>query len=161
MYIETIPRKLGGLGRHLTDTGRGSNERVVVRADLSRDVSNHVTLALRKEGGWGHVQAGAVVRSIGYEDVNFYEEVYVGDQLEFHATLESVGNTSRRISAQTYKLATPATRLGVAGAKEGDMVWFDKPLLVSQGIVTLIVAKDRQRGYQPDGIVKDPWRAME
>lgn len=47
MYIETIPRKLGGLGRHLTDTGRGSNERVVVRADLSRDVSNHVTLALR------------------------------------------------------------------------------------------------------------------
>ena len=97
----------------------------------------------------------------GYEDVNFYEEVYGGDQLEFHATLESVGNTSRRISAQTYKLATPATRLGVAGAKEGDMVWFDKPLLVSQGIVTLIVAKDRQRGYQPDGIVKDPWRAME
>lgn len=28
-----------------------------------------VTLALRKEGGWGHVQAGAVLRSIGYEDV--------------------------------------------------------------------------------------------
>ena len=98
---------------------------------------------------------------IGYEDVHFYEEVYVGDQLEFHATLESVGNTSRRISAQTYKLATPASRLGVTGAKEGDMVWFDKPVLVSHGIVTLIVAKDRQRGAQPDGIVKDPWRAME
>lgn len=98
---------------------------------------------------------------IGYEDVNFYEEVFVGDQLEFHAKLESTGNTSRRISAQTYKLATPASRLGVAGAKDGDMVWFDKPVLVSEGIVTLIVAKDRQRGNQPDGIVKDPWRALD
>jgi hypothetical protein len=47
MYIETIPRKIGGLGRHLLDTGRGSNERVVVRSDLNRDVSDDVTLALR------------------------------------------------------------------------------------------------------------------
>ena len=47
MYIETIPRKLGGLGRHLMDTGRGSNERVVVRDDLSRDVPADVVLALR------------------------------------------------------------------------------------------------------------------
>lgn len=47
MYIETIPRRLGGLGRHLTDTGRGSNERVLVRSDLSRDVPEDVTLALR------------------------------------------------------------------------------------------------------------------
>ncbi|WP_293800159.1 hypothetical protein [uncultured Bosea sp.] len=47
MYIETIPRRLGGLGRHLTDTGRGSNECVLVRSDLSRDVPEDVTLALR------------------------------------------------------------------------------------------------------------------
>ncbi|WP_336813035.1 hypothetical protein [Bosea sp. MMO-172] len=47
MYIETIPRRLGGLGRHLTDAGRGSNERVVIRSDLSRDVPEDVTLALR------------------------------------------------------------------------------------------------------------------
>ncbi|ODT23485.1 MAG: hypothetical protein ABS35_12785 [Kaistia sp. SCN 65-12] len=47
MYIETIPRRLGGLGRHLLDTGRGSNERAVVRSDLSRDVPEDVTLALR------------------------------------------------------------------------------------------------------------------
>lgn len=47
MYIDTIPRKLGGLGRHLMDTGRGSNERVVLRPDLSRDVPTDVTLALR------------------------------------------------------------------------------------------------------------------
>lgn len=47
MYIETIPRQLGGLGRHLMDTGRGSNERVIVRSDLSRDVPSDVPLALR------------------------------------------------------------------------------------------------------------------
>lgn len=47
MYIETIPRRLGGLGRHLMDTGRGSNEHVIVRVDLSRDVPTDVTLALR------------------------------------------------------------------------------------------------------------------
>jgi hypothetical protein len=47
MYIETIPRKLGGLGQHLMDTGRGSNERVIVRSDLSRDLPTDVTLALR------------------------------------------------------------------------------------------------------------------
>ncbi|MFC5423282.1 relaxase/mobilization nuclease domain-containing protein [Bosea eneae] len=47
MYLESIPRRLGGLGRHLMDAGRGSNERVIVRADLSRDVPHDVTLALR------------------------------------------------------------------------------------------------------------------
>ncbi|PZR80723.1 MAG: hypothetical protein DI537_39190 [Stutzerimonas stutzeri] len=47
MYLESIPRRLGGLGRHLMDAGRGSNERVIVRHDLSRDVPHDVTLALR------------------------------------------------------------------------------------------------------------------
>jgi len=47
MYLETIPRRLGGLGRHLMDTGRGSNERVIVRSDLSRDMPSDVPLGLR------------------------------------------------------------------------------------------------------------------
>lgn len=47
MYIETIPRKLGGLARHLLHTGRGSNERVIVRSDLSRDMPADVELGLR------------------------------------------------------------------------------------------------------------------
>jgi 3-aminobutyryl-CoA ammonia-lyase len=98
---------------------------------------------------------------ISYEDIEFYEEVYVGDQLEFHAELESVGKTSRRVRAMTYKLATPAARLNIPGAKEGDMVWFDEPKLVSQSVGTFIVAKERQRGEQPDGIVHNPWRALD
>ena len=97
---------------------------------------------------------------ISYEDIEFYEEVYVGDQLEFHAELESIGTTSRRVRAKTFKLATPAARLRIAGAGEGDMVWFDTPKLVSQSIGTFIVARERQRGAQPEGVVRDPWRPL-
>jgi 3-aminobutyryl-CoA ammonia-lyase len=98
---------------------------------------------------------------ISYEDIELFEEVYVGDQLEFHAELESVGNTSRRVRGKVVKLATPALRAGVAGAREGDMVWFDAPKLVMQSVGTFIVAKDRQRGAQPDGIVKNPWHPLD
>ena len=98
---------------------------------------------------------------ISYEDIEFYEEVYVGDHLEFHAELESVGKTSCRVRAMTYKLATPAARLNIAGAGEGDMVWFDEPKLVSRSVGTFIVAKERQRGAQPDGIVQNPWRTLD
>jgi 3-aminobutyryl-CoA ammonia-lyase len=98
---------------------------------------------------------------ISYEDVEIYEEVYVGDHLEFHAELESVGNSSRRVRARIYKLATPAARLNTAGAKEGDMVWFDEPKLVFQSVGTFIVAKERQRGAQPEGVVQNPWRTLE
>jgi 3-aminobutyryl-CoA ammonia-lyase len=98
---------------------------------------------------------------ISYEDVEIYEEVYVGDHLEFHAELESVGNTSRRVRGRIYKLATPALRRNIAGAKEGDMVWFDAPQLVFQSVGTFIVAKERQRGAQPDGVVQNPWRTLD
>lgn len=47
MYIETIPRRLGGLASHLLHTGRGSNERVIVRSDLGRDMPADVELGLR------------------------------------------------------------------------------------------------------------------
>jgi 3-aminobutyryl-CoA ammonia-lyase len=98
---------------------------------------------------------------ISYEDVEIYEEVYIGDHLEFHAELESVGNSSRRVRARIYKLATPAARVHSAGAKEGDMIWFDAPKLVFQSVGTFIVTKERQRGAQPDGVVKNPWRTLD
>ena len=97
---------------------------------------------------------------LGYDDVEFFEDVYVGDHLNFHATMLKVGNTSRQCLIQTFKVATMAKRLGVAGAKDSDMVYFDEPKLVAEGRVTLVVLKERQRGVQPDGLVKDPWRAL-
>jgi 3-aminobutyryl-CoA ammonia-lyase len=41
------------------------------------------------------------------------------------------------------------------------MVWFDKPVLCTEGNVRLVVKKHLQRGEQPDGLVRDPWRELE
>ena len=98
---------------------------------------------------------------LGYDDFKIFEEVYVGDQLDFKATMLHVGNSARDCLVQTFKVATLASRLGIKDAKETDMVYFDEPKLVSEGKVRLVVKKDRQRGVQPDGTVKDPWRDLD
>lgn len=98
---------------------------------------------------------------LGYDEVKFFNEVYVGDHMSYHATLLKKGNTSRLCRVQAFKLATPAFRLGVKDAKITDMIWFDEPLLVSDGTVTLVVKKERQRGEQPDGVVKTPWLKLD
>lgn len=98
---------------------------------------------------------------LGYNDVHFFEDVYVGDQLDFKATMVHVGNTSRTCKIQTFKVATPAKRLGIEGAKDSDMFYYEEPKLITEGTVVLVVKKELQRGEQPDGIVKDPWREIE
>ena len=100
---------------------------------------------------------------LGYTGVEVYEDVYVGDMMEYKATLTHIGNTSRDCHIQVYKLATPAYRAGKA--KEdcitGEMVWFDEPMLCSEGNVRLVVKKHLQRGEQPDGTVEEPWADNE
>jgi 3-aminobutyryl-CoA ammonia-lyase len=98
---------------------------------------------------------------LGYHDCEIYEDAYVGDMMEYKATMTHVGNTSRDCRIEVYKLATPAARAGRTNCKPGDMVWFDKPVLCTEGNVRLVVKKNLQRGEQPDGLVKDPWRALE
>lgn len=41
------------------------------------------------------------------------------------------------------------------------MVWFDEPVLCTEGNVRLVVKKHLQRGEQPDGAVIDPWRHLD
>lgn len=98
---------------------------------------------------------------LGYTDVKCHEDVFVGDMMDFKATLTNVGNTSRDCRIEVYKLATPAFREGKTDCKKGDMVWFDEPKLCSEGNVRLVVKKHLQRGEQPDGKVIDPWRPLE
>ncbi len=98
---------------------------------------------------------------LGYTGVKMFEEAYVGDMLDFKATMLNVGNTSRDCLIQTYKVATPASRMGIKDAKPGDMHWFDEPKLITEGTVRLVVRKHLQRGEQPDGLVKDPWRELD
>ncbi|KYH29128.1 MULTISPECIES: hypothetical protein [Clostridium] len=98
---------------------------------------------------------------LGYHDVKCYKDIYVGDMVDFKATLIHAGNTSRDCKIEVYKVATPAFREGKTDCKPGDMIWFDEPVLCTEGYVRLVVKKHLQRGAQPDGTVKDPWRALE
>ncbi|MDR1360137.1 MAG: beta-alanyl-CoA:ammonia lyase [Deltaproteobacteria bacterium] len=98
--------------------------------------------------------------ALGYNDVKVYEEVYVGDQLDFKASLLKAGNTSREILMEVWKVASTAARAGKTGAHPEEMVHFDPPKLVMNGKVILIVGKERQRGAQPDGVVSNPWREI-
>ena len=70
---------------------------------------------------------------LGYEDVKIYQDVYVGDMMEYKATLTHIGNTSRDCRIEVFKLATPAYRAGKEDYKPGDMVWFDEPVLCTEG----------------------------
>lgn len=98
---------------------------------------------------------------LGYHEVKIYEDVFVGDMMEYKATMTKVGNTSRDCRIEVYKLATPAFRAGKQNCRPGDMVWFEEPRLCTEGNVRLVVKKQLQRGEQPDGLVKEPWRALE
>ena len=98
---------------------------------------------------------------LGYTDVELYEDAYAGDQLNFRAEMLKVGNTSRTCRISTYKVATPAYRMGIKDAKPGDMYYFDPPKLITEGAVVLVVKKELQRGNQPSGEVINPWREIE
>ena len=92
--------------------------------------------------------------------MELYEDAYVGDQLDFSAELIKTGNTSRTCKVRTYKVATLASRMGIKEAAPGDMYYFDEPKLITEGTVVLVVKKEVQRGEQPYGIVKDPWKEI-
>ncbi len=98
---------------------------------------------------------------LGYTDVELYEDAYVGDQLDFTAELIKAGNTSRTCRVAVYKVATPAKRMGIKDAGEGDMYVFEEPKLITEGTVVLVVKKELQRGEQPGGEVIDPWREID
>lgn len=98
---------------------------------------------------------------LGYTDVKIYHDVYVGDMMEYKAILTHVGGTSRDCRIEVYKLATPAERAGKENCKKGDIIWFDEPLLCTEGNVRLVVKKHLQRGEQSDGLVINPWRALD
>lgn len=94
---------------------------------------------------------------LGYHDVEIYEDVYVGDMMEYKATMTHVGNSSRDCLVEVFKLASPDKK----NDKPGQMIWYEEPILCSKGNVRLVVKKHLQRGLQPDGIVKEPWIELE
>ena len=117
---------------------------------------------------WGDTETEVMILNdgdeslcLGYEDVNFYHDLYVGDQVDFKATMVKIGNTSRKVKLETYKIATPAIRNGRPDAAANEVDIIDPPLLCSEGYSVLVVKKAQQRGVQPDGIVADPWAEVD
>lgn len=94
---------------------------------------------------------------VGYKDVKFYYDLYVGDQVDFKASLFKVGNTSRTCKLEVYKIATPSIRNGKKDAAPNDVDVLNPPILCAEGYSTLVVKKELQRGGQPDGIIKNEW----
>lgn len=99
--------------------------------------------------------------ALAYNDVEILEEIYVGDMIQFRSDLTKIGNTSRHTTCEVYKLATPASRAGIAEPLPGDMIWLEEPQLIARFKCVLVVKSELQRGVQPDGIVPDPWYELD
>lgn len=113
---------------------------------------------------WGDVETEIMILCfgdeslcLGYRDAKFYEDIYIGDHIDFRATLLESGNTSRTIKLETFKVATPTWRIEGKECSPNAMTYFDEPKLIAEGVSKLVVKKQLQRGVQPDGIVNDPW----
>ena len=77
---------------------------------------------------------------LAYEDVLFKAPVFAGDFLEIIAKIEKIGNTSRTMSFEAYKIIAAN---GAAGDSAADKL--DPPLLVASAKGVCVVPKDKQR----------------
>ena len=91
-------------------------------------------LSIRREGIGGAL--------VGYDTVDIFYPVHVGDLVEVVARNIRVGNTSRQTECYAYLLLSRYDESGVQGR------WreFDPPMLVAHAISTSVIAKENQFG---------------
>ncbi|WP_231848617.1 3-aminobutyryl-CoA ammonia lyase [Thermotoga caldifontis] len=90
-------------------------------------------LLIRHDGDEGLLRA--------YESVEFLKPVFAGDFLEVYGEIVEVGNTSRKMKFEVYKVITNAQIPEHPSACDV----LDPPLLVAKAIAVCVVPKDRQR----------------
>jgi 3-aminobutyryl-CoA ammonia-lyase len=80
-----------------------------------------------------------------YDSVEFLAPVYAGDYLEYYGWIESIGESSRKMKFEAYKVIELARdpNLAISAANV-----LEKPVLVGKASGTLIVQKKFQRGPQ-------------
>lgn len=91
-------------------------------------------LLIRHDGDEGLFKA--------YDMVEFVAPVYAGDYIEAYGRIVKVGNTSRRMEFEAYKVIRPLRLPGVDSAAEV----LSEPQLVVRASGTCVVPKDKQRG---------------
>lgn len=75
-----------------------------------------------------------------YDTVDFLAPVYAGDYLEVSGKITHVGNTSRKMSFEAYKVIQPLPNINASAAEV-----LKTPILVAKATGTCIVLKDLQR----------------
>jgi 3-aminobutyryl-CoA ammonia-lyase len=98
---------------------------------LFGDVATELTIRL--DGDEGLLRA--------YEKVEFLEPVHGGDFLEVVGKIINVGNTSRKILFEAFKIISSSNDLNQESACDV----LESPVLVAKAIGTCVVTKDKQR----------------
>ncbi len=98
---------------------------------LFGDVATELTI--RYDGDEGLLRA--------YDSVEFLSPVYGGDFIEVTGKITKVGQSSRKISFEAYKVITPRT--GQVHESACDVL--DTPILVAKASGTCVVTKEKQR----------------
>ncbi|MEW6523186.1 MAG: hotdog domain-containing protein [Bacillota bacterium] len=98
----------------------------------------------RLMGLWGDVATELLIRHDGdeglfvaYDMVEFKAPLYAGDYIEAVGRIVKVGNTSRRMEFEAYKVITSGGRLPTSGRV------LDVPMLVGRASGTCVVPRER------------------
>ncbi|MDY6854644.1 MAG: hotdog domain-containing protein [Thermodesulfobacteriota bacterium] len=75
-----------------------------------------------------------------YSNVEFLAPVFTGDYIEVKGKITSVGNTSRNMEFEAWKIIAPEPESGETAAS-----LLKKPILVCKASGTCVTPKDRQR----------------
>ncbi len=89
-------------------------------------------LLIRHDGDEGLFRA--------YSIVDFLAPVYAGDFVEVSAKIIKVGNSSREMEFQAWKVISASPEVG-----ESSAVVLEEPLLVCKATGTCVVPKEKQR----------------
>ena len=89
-------------------------------------------LLIRHDGDEGLFRA--------YSSIEFLAPVYAGDFIEVVAKIVKVGNTSRTMEFEAWKIISPAPELSETAARV-----LDEPVLVCKATGTCVTPKDKQR----------------
>lgn len=93
---------------------------------------------------------GDISLFLGYEKIEFRAPVYVGDFMEYHGWIETVGNQSYKCRFEAWKVATQLDRtnadLSEVATPETAATACEPPILCATGVGSLYIAKKDQRG---------------
>ena len=90
-------------------------------------------LTIRYDGDEGLIRA--------YDNVEFLEPIYSGDFIELKGKITKVGNTSRKVSFEAYKIITTTEN----SSFDSSCDVLETPILIARASGTCVVLKQKQR----------------